>query len=78
MEYSHIDVVDRSGVFYSVERTYEVIFVKYNKKFYYCDNTFKNKVYEEFGSFVEKCKKEHEPGQKKYLLRGKEKIELMI
>ena len=56
-EYPHITAVDRSGVLYNVERSYEVVFVRYNKKFYYCDTTFKNKIYDEFGSFVEKCKR---------------------
>ena len=38
--------VDRSGVLYEIEKNYDVIFVKYNKKFYYCDTNFKNKVYD--------------------------------
>ena len=63
---------------YNVERNYEVIFVKYNKKFYYCDNTFKARIYEEFSSFVEKCKRDYESGQRKFLLRGKERIELIV
>ena len=78
MEFSHIKVKDKSGVLYNIERTYEVIFVKYNKKFYYCDNTFKARIYDEFNNFVEKCKREYEASQRKFLLRGKEKIELMV
>ena len=52
--------------------------MQYNKKFFYCDNSFKAKIYEEFGAFVEKCKKEYEVSQRRSLLRGKEKIELLI
>lgn len=71
-------MVDRSGVLYNLEKNYSVIFVKYHKKFYYCDQLFKNKVYQDFNDFVEKCKKEYDSNIRKSLLRGKEKIELLI
>ena len=52
MDYDKIKVKDRSGVLYNIEKTYPVIFVKYNKKFFYSDQSCKSKIYEEFGIFV--------------------------
>ena len=77
MDFNRILVRDRSGNLYDIEKSFEVIFVKYNKRFYYCDQNCKNKIYEEFSAFVEKCRKS-EGSPKRAPLRGRERIELFV
>ena len=41
-------VVDRSGVLYDISKDYNIVFVKYHKKYFYCDGIFKGKINMEF------------------------------
>ena len=73
-DFKKMEVVDRSGLLYNIERNYDVVVVRYHKRFFYCDHAFKGTVEAEFDQFIEKCQKKYEGGQKRGLLRGRGKI----